>query len=325
MGFNICANLFSAPIGKRVIQENLTTDEIILSNIKREKHKWYFGLRFNRRGYNDVNTFYTSPDSRLSIMSRDSILYNNGTNVQSAEKVEMLTFGDVKKILWSGQLDLYATRNIGKRLYVEASLGSSSLTTDIETWEFQGTVLHDTVNGNTWLKNNAEPRITSGVYRNVFNLSNVALTLGYRIIDRDFFRFSLFAGSGFTTMVHRSLVYVDLPDGVNELDIYSTIDKNYYTIGDNSIYAYQGSMAVDMSGSPDLLFNKFGGVKLDRNWPTPKPQRAVFPMVKIGFEAEIDRYTLGLCIDRSSNYMDGFLLDKYSSIYFSVGYRFIRR
>lgn len=96
-GFNICANLFSAPVGKRVIQENLTTDEIILSNVKREKHKWYFGLRFNRRGYNDVNTFYTSPDSRLSIMSRDSILYNNGTNVQSAEKVEMLTFGDVKK------------------------------------------------------------------------------------------------------------------------------------------------------------------------------------------------------------------------------------
>lgn len=324
-GFNICANLFSTPIGKRVVQENLTTDEIILSNIKRESYKWYFGLRFNRRGYNDVNTFYTAPDSRLSIMSRDSILYNNGTNVQSAEKVEMLTFGDVKKILWSGQLDLYATRNFGKRFYVEASLGSSSLTTDIETWQFQGTVLHDSINGNSWLKSNAEPRISSGVYRNVFNLSNFTITTGYRIIDRDLFRFSVLVGAGFTTMVHRSLLYVDLPDGVNELEIYNTIDKNYYTIGDNSIYAYQGSMNVDVNGSPDLLFNKFGGVKLDRNWPTPKPQRAVFPMVKIGFEAEIERYTLGLCIDRSRNYMDGFLLDKYSSIYFSVGYRFIRR
>lgn len=323
-GFSLSANLFSTPIGKRVIYDDFSGEEVELSNIQKKRYKWDFEIRFNRRGFNELNTYYTTPDNRLSVLSRDSILYSNGSTIQSAEKVEMLTFGDVKRVFWTGQLDFALTRHFGKRFSFEAAVGFSSLTTDIETTELSATVLHDTL-GNTYLYNNAEPRIRSGVYRNTFNLTNFSTALYFKLIDRDFFSFSIFTGSGFTTMIHRSLDYVDLPDGVNELDIYKTIDENYYSLDDNSLYAYQGTMEVDLDASPDELFSKFGNTKLDSSWPTPEPQRFTFPMVKFGFVATIDRYTLGLSVDRSRSYMDGFLLNKYSSIYFSVGYKFWRK
>ena len=139
------------------------------------------------------------------------------------------------------------------------------------------------------------------------------------------FSLNVFYGTGNTFMVHRSLSFVDLPDGVNELEIYKTIDQNYYSLDNNSLYAYQGKMDVDLTTSPNDVFSKFGSTKLDSSWPTPKPQRFNFPTMRIGFEASVDRYTLGLSLERSSTYMDGFLLNKYSAINFSVGYKFIRR
>ncbi|MBI3136603.1 MAG: hypothetical protein HYZ14_18150 [Bacteroidetes bacterium] len=322
-GFTICTNLFSAPVGKRVIYDDLSADEMVLSNIQKKQYKWDFGLRFNRRGFNDVSTFYTNNENRLSVMSRDSILYNNGSVIQSAEKVEMLTFGDVKRILWSGQLDFVFTRNFGKRFSLEFLVGSSSLTTDIETTEFTATVLHDTA-ANSYLYTNSEPRIQSGVYRNTFNLTNFSIAAGFKIIDRDLFSLKIFAGTGYTVMVHRSLSFIDLPDGVNGLTIYKTIDQNYYALEDNSLYANQGTLNVTLDDSPDALFTQFGNTRLDSNWPTPERQRKKFPMVRIGFEAAIDRFTLGLSVDRSANYMDGFLLNQYSSVYFSIGYKLIR-
>jgi len=324
-GFTICANLFSTPIGKRVTFDEITDNEIVLSNIKRKKYKADFAIRFNRRGYNDVSTYYTTADNRLSVMSRDSILYNNNGTIVSAEKVEMLTFGDVKRIFWSGQLDIVYNRYFGRRLGLEFALGFSSLTTDIETTELIATVQHDTISGPSYVYSSGEPRLRSGVYRNTFNITNFTVSLSYKIIDRDMFALTFFLGSGSTFMVHRSLSFVDLPDGVNGLEIYQTIDQNYYSLDDNSLYAYQGPMDVDFNESPDAVFSKFGNTRLDNSWPTPKPQRFRYPTARWGFEASIERYTLGLCVESSTTYMDGFLLNKYSSIYFSVGYRFIRK
>ncbi|MBK7131090.1 MAG: hypothetical protein IPM74_11235 [Crocinitomicaceae bacterium] len=323
-GFTFCANLFSASYGKKVVREDISSDDIVVSNIEKKRYKWEFGVRLNRRGFNEVSTFYTDPANRLSVMSRDSILYYNGSEIQSAEKVQVLTFGDVKRVFWSGQLDFLASRNFGKRFALEISIGSSSLTTDIETVEFTGTTIHDTI-GNYWLFTNNEPRVRAGVYRNIFNLTNFATALSFKIVDRDLFYFSIVVGSGFTAMLHRSLQFVDLPDGVNELEIYQTIDQNYYNIGNTNIYAYQGSMTSDINTTPDELFNKFGNTKLNSDWPTPEKQRSSYPMVKLGFEAGIDRFTLAVYVDRSKSYMDGFLLNKYASIYFSVGYKLIRR
>lgn len=323
-GFSICTNLFSAPIGKRVVYDDLETDEVILSNVRKKNYKWDFGIRLNRRGFNDVSTFYTSADNRLSVMARDSILYNNGSTIQSAEKIEMLTLGDVKRISWSGQFDLMLTRHFGRRFSLELLIGSSSLTSDIETREFTATILHDST-GNSFLYNTAQPRIRSGVYRNTFSLSNFSLAAGFAVIDRDLFSLKLFAGTGLTRIIHRSLSFVDLPDGVNDLAIYQTIDENYYALENNAIYAHQGTMNIDLNTSPDALLDQFGNTKLDSNWPTPARQRRTFPMMRAGFEASIDRFTLGMSVDWSIHYMDGFLLNDYRSIYFSIGYKLMRR
>lgn len=324
-GFSLCANLFSAPVGKRVIQEDLGTDEMILSNVRKKEYKWEFDLRLNRRGFNDVTSFYANEDNRLSVMTRDSILFNNGSNIQSAEKVEMVSLGDIKRISWSGQLDLVLIRHLNKRFAIEGVIGGSNLTTDIEATELTATVLHDTTTGSSWYFGNSEPRINAGVYRSRFNLTNFSIALRYKLIDRDLFELSLIAGSGFTGMVQISLEYIDLPDGVNELDIYNELDNRYFYGNTTALYAHQGPMAVNLSASPEEFFSNFGSTRLDKNWQTPKKQRAGFPMVRFGFEAAIDRFTIGMSFEHSRDYMDGFLLNEYSSVFFSVGYKLWRK
>ena len=323
-GFTLCANLFSSPVGKRVVYEDLSDEDIVLSNSQKKKYKSDFAVRFNRRGFNDISTYYTTPDNRLSVLSRDSILYNNGGTIVSAEKIEMLTFGDVKRIFWGGQLDVVYNRYFGKRLALELMLGSSTLTTDIETTELVATVLHDSA-GNSYLYGTAEPRLRPGVYRNVFNVTNFNLGVSYRVIDRDLFSLNVLFGQGFSIMIHRSLSFVDLPDGVNELGIYQTIDQNYYFLDGYSLYAYQGAMEVDLDASPDDVFAKFNGRKLDSSWETPKPQRFKFPTARFAIEATIDRFTIGLSFERSTTYMDGFLLNNYKSVNFSIGYKLFRK
>lgn len=323
-GFTLCANLFSTPVGKRVIFDDLESEELILSNVQKKKYKWEFMLRFNRRGFNDVTSFYAAPDNRLSVMTRDSILFNTGSAIKSAEKVEMVTLGDIKKITWTGQLDFVLTRNLTRRLSAEFMIGSSTLVSDIATTELSATVLHDST-GNSWYLGSAEPRINAGVYRTRFNLTNFSLAVRYKFIDRDLFELSLLAGTGFTGMLQVSLSYVDLPDGVNELGIYEDLDNNYYSGENTPLYAHIGPMSPDLNQSPDVFFTSFGTSKLDDTWQTPEMQRGGFPMVRFGIEAAIDRFTLGLTVDRSKNYMDGFILNTYTSVYFSVGYKLWRK
>jgi hypothetical protein len=322
-GFTLSANLFSTPIGKRVIFDDLESEKIILSNVEKKKYKWEFMMRFNRRGFNDVTSFYAAPDNRLSVMTRDSILFNTGSAIKSGEKIEMVTLGDIKKITWTGQFDLVLIRHFSRRFSVEAMIGSSTLVSDIETKELSATVIHDTT-GNSWYLGNNEPRINAGVYRTRFNLSNFSLALRYKFIDRDLFEMTVLAGTGFTGMLQVSLSYVDLPDGVNELNIYNELDNNYYSGQNTPLYAHVGSMQPDLNQSPDVFFSNFGNAKLDNTWQTPEKQRAGFPMMRFGFEAAIDRFTIGLVVDRSKSYMDGFILNRYTSVYFSVGYKLWR-
>lgn len=320
-GFSICANLFSTPIGKRVIQDDLGENEIVLSNIERKKIKWEFEARFNRRLFNEVSTFYANPENRLSIMSRDSILFNTGTEIKSAEKIEVFTLGDVKRIQWSGQFDIAVRRYFGRRFSVEAAVGFSNLTTDIESREFTATIIHDAT-GNYYAFDANQPRINAGAYRAVFSLTNFALTLNYKIIDRELFSFSILTGTGYTDMLLNSLAYAELPKGVHELETYDTFNRKYYSSGNTGLFAHQGNLEINLDESPEEFLNDFGNTPLDDNWATPKPNRFGYPMVKLGFVTTIDRFTLGLSVDRSRDYMDGFILNQYNSIYFSVGYIF---
>lgn len=323
-GFTICANLFSAPLGKRVVYEDLETEDLIVSNVERKKYKWELDMRIDRRGFHDVTSFYANPENQLYLMTRDSILFSDGSTIRSAEKVEMVSLGDIKKISWSAQFNILLTRNLTRRFSVEFGLGGSNLVTDIESTEFSGTVLHDTL-GNMWNFSNSEPRINSGVYRVRFNLTNFSLALRYKLIDRELFQLSVIAGIGYTDMLQVFVRDSDQPAGVNNLDIYEDITRNYYNSENTSIYAYQGTSPLDLNASPDDFFTNYGNAKLDNSWPTPKEEKFGYGMQRFGVEVAIDRFTLGMSVDRSLNYMDGFLLNTYNAVNFSMGYKLWRK
>ena len=325
-GLTMCTNLLSTPLGKRVSYDDLSENDMVLSNIKKASYKWEFGVRFNRRGYNDMTSFYSDKNSQLSLLSKDSILFNDNGQIVSAEKIEMTTLGDVKRILWSGEIEFIAKRNLGKRFSAEFSLGLSNLTTDISSTEFKATIIHaDSTSGSRYAFLNDEPKIKSGVYRSAYSLINTTTAVHYKFINRDLFYVSISIGWGNTLLAKRINNYVDHPDGVNELNIYHTIDVNNYTMANSGLFSFIGNLQVDPTQSPDAVTSKFGTNPIGEGWQTPKKFRSSFPTARLGFEVGLDKFTLGIAAERSSSYMDGFILNTYKSVYFSLGYKFIRR
>lgn len=319
-GFNLSVNLFSAPIGKKVVYNDLQSEQLVFSNVKEKRMKWDFQFKFSRRFFFNVTSFYNDSGKALVLMARDTILFNNGTNLQSGEKIEVSTFGDLKKVEWSGQVDFALTRHFSKRFSVEFSLSASMLTADIETMDMKATVAHDSL-GNFWFIDDKQPRINPGVFRTSYVLSTLSWALKYKIFDREIFDLSVIYGMGRTTLGNVYLSDFGFPNGVNSLDLYDDVDEFYYNDNSTKLNAHNGQINVDFNQSPDVFFNDFGSQKFDNNWQTPKNLRFNYPMIKFGFEASIERFTLGLMMDMSRGYMDGFLLDSYSSLYFSVGYK----
>lgn len=324
-GFYLTANLFSTPLGKTVVQENLGDNEVVLSNVQRTKTKWDFGFRLNRRGFNDVTSFYADPEKQLSILKRDSILFYNGSQIQNGEKIELATIHDVKRISWTGQIEFYLTRYLGRRVGLEFMVGSSSLSTDFETSELTATIIHPDSTSSAFVYSNQEPRIRPGVYRTTSSLTNINVTLVLKPVDRDLFSLNLYFGIGATGMAQRTTSYTDFPEGVNELSIYADLNENYYFVNNSTLYGHTGPLTMDLSAGPDKLLQDFGNTRLDSSWPTPQKRRGVCPSMRFGFETVIDRFTIGLNLERSMNYMDGFFFNTYKSLSLSVGYKLISR
>ena len=139
------------------------------------------------------------------------------------------------------------------------------------------------------------------------------------------FYVSISIGWGNTLLAKRINNYVDHPDGVNELNIYHTIDVNNYTMANSGLFSFIGNLQVDPTQSPDAVTSKFGTNPIGEGWQTPKKFRSSFPTARLGFEVGLDKFTLGIAAERSSSDMDGFILNTYKSVYFSLGYKFIRR
>ena len=84
-------------------------------------------------------------------------------------------------------------------------------------------------------------------------------------------------------------------------------------------------MNVDLTESPDQVTDKFDSDNDFASWNSPRKFRLAYPIVKFGIEANIDRFSLGLSTEGNINYMDGFMLNSYSTIFFSIGYKFWTR
>ncbi len=320
-GFSMGVDLFSKNIGDKVSVDDLSVDDKAISKMRRKKDKWDLGVRFNRRGFNELSTFYSNPSNQLSIMTRDSVLINDNGTIRSADNIELLTFGDIKRIGWTGQIDLFGNYYLSKRFSVEGLIGFSILRFDVATNELKATVVHDTA-GVYYLDNPGTPKLRSAAFRQALLLTNITGSIAYKIVDRDLFDFKVMAGIGITSRAHLFQGNVNHPNGINELDIYDEAESVYFNFYNQEIYSHQGEMNIDLNESPDEVLSKFPSQDyIKETFMAPKRMRQIYPTVKIGVEANIDRYTVGMSMERSLNYMDGFLLNQYGTVYFSIGYK----
>lgn len=194
-GFSISANLFSVDIGKGIKKDDVSSDDVIISNVKRKKNRWDIGIRYDRRGYNDMFTFYSEPDLSLSLLDVDTVLYNNNGSFVEALDMEMVTLGDIKRISWGGRLSGVLNIYLSQRLGIRGSLSGSRLTYDVGTTQLKATVLNDST-GMQYLVTPSTPNLRRAVYRKTVNVIDIGTDVTYKVVDRDLFSIQLFAGLG---------------------------------------------------------------------------------------------------------------------------------
>ncbi|UKN00409.1 hypothetical protein K6119_11755 [Paracrocinitomix mangrovi] len=322
-GFNVGVDLFRQDFGNKIHLDDVTKIGQEVSNIKRTKDKFDLGIRFNRRGFNDLSTFYGDSTQFLSVMKIDSGLVESGGNIYQGRNVEMIQFGDIKRIGWSSQFDIYGSYYFGKRWLLEMSIGYSSLKCDIETTELTATIATDTAGNNFYVNTASSPRLLAGAYRKGFNLFHFEPTLGFKFINRDIFDMRLLVGVGLTAMAHKFQGFVNQPPGINETSLTMDVEEAYYftEFSDHILTYSDGPINVDLSNSPDEVTSKFSPDKNMSNWQSPDKIKFHYGTFKLGLVATIDRFSLGMSTVTSLSYMDGFMLRDFTTIFFSVGYK----
>ena len=324
-GFSLSANLFSLDLGKRVKRDDVSEDDLIISNIESKKEKWDLGIRYDRRGYNDLTTFYGSPESQLSVLKQDSTLYNNWGTFVEGQQVELITLGGIKRVKWGGRISGFMNFYFTRRFGVRASLGGSRMVFDVESRELNATIIGNDSTGYSYLIAPGTPRLKSAVYRKTVDVIDLSIAATYKIIDRDLFSLGVNIGFGFSGMAYVPADKRGAPEGVNELSVYSDLDDFYSGEPGTGIQFHQGELDVDLNGDPKAMLDKFneGVVGLDES--EGATLRLLYPTVSFGLEANLERYTIGIGGDFSLAYMDEFLLDRSKSVYMSVAYKLFKR
>jgi hypothetical protein len=324
-GFSLGANLFSLDVGRRVKRDDVSSDEIIISNIKRDRDKFDIGFRLDRRFFNDLVSNYELPDQKLTVLDVDTILYNDGGTFHEALNMEVIKLGRVKRIQWGGRIsgfmDIYLTRRLGLR----GTLGGSKLVYDIESTQLKATAIDQDTVGLQYLQGTNTPRLSYAVYRKQVNVVDINAELTYKVVDRDLFSLTAFAGFGITGFASSPLNKNGNPKGVNELEIYTKFDNWYSGLEDTlSFKTHQGDFEMNMAESPEALMAKVDEPGSEYSLD-PAQRRAIFPTFRFGVDANIERYQVGFGFDMSVGEMDRFLFMNYSSFYMSVGYKLWRR
>ena len=289
-----------------------------------KKDKWDFGVRFNRRGFNELTTFYgldSNASHHFATMRTDSVLVNVDGTLQEGQNIEVVQFGDVKRIGWSGQFDIFGTAYFGKRWLAEFTAGYSYLNFDVETKELVATVAHDSLGLPFYVESSGSPRLRSGAYRKSFDLIHLNPAIGFKVVDKDIFDLRIKVGGGITLMIHRFQGLQEQPDGVNELESYFNVEETYYDGYVEEVQVYDGPMTMSLADYPESITDNFSPDVNLGNWSEPRTLRQWYPTMKFGVDATIDRFSLGMSFESVIGYMDGFMLDKYASIYFSIGYK----
>ncbi|OIQ37773.1 MAG: hypothetical protein BM555_00110 [Crocinitomix sp. MedPE-SWsnd] len=324
-GFSLSANLFSMDIGRRIKKDEVSEDDVVISNIKKKKERFDIGIRYDRRVFNDMGTYFNDPMNQLSVIKRDSGLYSSGGTFQDAVNVEMITLGDIKRIDWgariSGILNIYLTKRIG----IRGQLGGSKMEVDVQTNELKATILTDSLGVRSYAVEPGTPRLRSAVYRKVINVLDISVGATYKVIDRDLFSLALSADVGMSGLLYVNLAKDGHPPGINELGVYNDFDAIYRGANLDYIDLYEGEMDVNLHEAPGEFLDKFDTEYTGPGQGNGLNTQAVYPVVSLGVDANIERYTIGLGLHFSTKPMDDFLLFNSSSAYFSIGYKLFKR
>lgn len=325
-GMSLSANLYSMDIGRRVKRDEVSTDEIIVSNIKRKKDRWDLGVFFDLRLLNEVNSYYQDDQNRLSFLKMDSVLVKNNGNFQEGLALEMIRIGDVKRVNWGPRIGGFLNLHLTKRFSVGGRLGGSKMIVDFETLQLQATALIDSSGSTSYLIENGQPTLKSAAYRKEINIVDLNFQAAYRIIDKDLFYLNVSAGIGFSAMARIDYTKNAYPPSVNELSIYENLDGIYsgYDVNGN-LMAHYGEMNVDLKESPDQVINKFHEPYTGPQLDAEDGNRIVYGFTSFGLEAGLNKFTIGTGINFTPSYMDEFLLFKNASAFVSVGYKIFRR
>ena len=321
-GLNMGVDLFRQDFGNKIHIDDLTKDDLEASKIRRKDDKWDIGVTFSRRGFNELTTYYGDSTSFLSLMTRDSVLVNDNGSIKQGTNIEMVQFGDIKKIGWSPEIDIYGTYHFNKRFLADLSWGFSRLTFDVATKELVATISNDSLGNSYYVQTGNLPSLKSGVYRKAFDMSHLKLGFAYKLVDRDIFDLKFNMGFGLTVMRHRLQFRLDQPAGVNELDIYEKVEDAYFVpIDEDLLVNNTEGFTPNLNDSPDEVISKFTADKNISNVNLPQPFSLTYPTFHFGITGSIDRFSLGMTFERSLRYMDGFILNQFGTIYFSIGYK----
>jgi hypothetical protein len=324
-GFSLSANLFSLDIGRRVKKDDVSEDDVTISNIKKKKERFDFGIKYDRRIFNDVSSYYADETDQLSVIKKDSVLYAGNGSFQDAINVEMITLGDVKRVDWGGRISGVMNIYLSKRFGIRGSLGGSRMTVDFHTNELKATIVSDSVGGLWYAVEPGTPRLRSAVYRKVINVVDFSLGATYKIVDRDLFSLALSADVGISGLAYVDLAKDGHPAGINELGVYNDLDAIYGGAQLNYIDLYRGEMDVNLHEQPEAFLDKFNEPYTGPGQGNEFNVRAIYPTVSFGIDANIERYTIGVGAQFNTKFMDEFLLFRSSSAFFSIGYKLFKR
>jgi hypothetical protein len=324
-GFSMSANLVSLDVGKNVKRDLVSEDDMIVSNIKTKKEKWDIGLRFDRRGYNDLTTYFPNEENQLHVLKTDSILYNNWGTFVEGQSIQMLSLSEIKRVQWGSRVSAFMNIYLNKRIGLRASIGGSNLTYDVTTRELDATIIGNDSTGYNYLLAPGTPKLKASVYRRSMNLLDLNFSATLKVINRDIFYLGISGGFGFTGKTYLPYSKNGSPAGVNELQVYQDFDELYNGNRDANLKLYEGQIDIDLNGNPADVLSKF-----DQPYDGFLPggnngKRLVHPTLNFGFEAGYDRFLVGLGLELSSSYIDDFMLSSAKSAYFSVAYKIFRR
>jgi len=325
-GMSLSANLYSLDFGRRVKKDEVSTDEIIVSNIQRKKDRWDLGVYFDWRLLNEVSSYYQDDQSRLSFLKMDSVLVKNNGNFHEGLAMQMIRIGDVKRVNWGPRIGGFLNLHLTKRFSVGAKLGGSKMIVDFETLQLEATALIDSTGSTSYLIEQGQPTLKSAAFRKEINIADLSFHASYRIIDKDLFNLSLTAGIGFSGMARVDFLKNAYPPAVNELSIYEDLDgiySGYSTEGD--LMPHYGELNVDLKQSPDEVIQKFEEPYTGPQLDTEYGSRIVYSYTSFGIQAGLNKFTLGTGINFTPGIMDEFLLYKNASAFVSVGYKIFRR